>query len=110
MSEGLDTLKYWRKSLLQSVRNDGPDLTTRQTVVLLTGYMSELPHTLRGLARELGLEKPVVTPLLDARERLGYLKRKVDKKDRRSVLIQRTLKEAVYLRDFSDTIVVDALD
>ncbi len=101
---GLDILKFWRVAMLRSVRSDSPDLTTRQTALMLTVYLTEGPHTVRGLAKELNVAKPVITRALDNLGQKGLLKRKRDEKDKRNVLVQRTTGGAVYLRDFSDLV------
>lgn len=98
-------LKIWHTANLDVVRADVPDLTMRQMTVLLTVYMTKDPHTVRGLAEKMNVTKPVITRALDTLGQLGYLKRKRDEKDRRNVLIQRTVKGAVYLSELSDRIV-----
>ena len=98
-------LKMWRLSTLENVRSDKPDLTMRQMSVLLEVYMTEPPHTVRGLAAQLNVTKPVITRALDTMSDYGLLKRKQDESDKRSVLVQRTVKGAVYLSELSDQIV-----
>ena len=100
----LRRLELWRHATLATVRADGPDLTTRQMALLLTVYLEPGPHTVRGLAVELGVAKPVVTRALDTLGRLGFLKRTRDAADRRNVLVHRTVKGAVFLSDFADMI------
>jgi DNA-binding MarR family transcriptional regulator len=56
-------------------------------------------HTVRGLAAELNVSKPAITRALDRLGELDLARRKVDPADRRSVLVQRTLKGAAFLRD-----------
>jgi DNA-binding MarR family transcriptional regulator len=53
----------------------------------------------RGLAAELNVSKPAITRALDRLGELDLARRKVDPADRRSVLVQRTLKGAAFLRD-----------
>jgi DNA-binding MarR family transcriptional regulator len=53
----------------------------------------------RGLAAELNVSKPAITRALDRLGELDLARRKVDPMDRRSVLVQRTLKGAAFLRD-----------
>jgi len=98
-------LKVWREAHLNCVRSHDPDLTSRQMSVLLSVYMTEPPHTVRGLAADLNVTKPVITRALDTLGKMGFTKRKKDDADRRSVLIQRTVKGAVYLSELSDRIV-----
>lgn len=99
-----DLLTVWRQAMLLSVRSRSPDLTTRQMTILLSVYLTPPPHTVRGLAAELGVAKPVITRALDTLGVMGYLKRRRDEADRRSVLIQRTVKGAVYLSEFRDLV------
>src|SRR5690606_8672415 len=98
---GAAALELWRRVLAAPVRHRGPDLTTRQLAVFLQVYLAPPPHTVRGLASALGLSKPVVTRALDSLSRLGYVRRRRDEADRRNVLVQRTVKGAVYLSDFA---------
>jgi DNA-binding MarR family transcriptional regulator len=88
-----------RDTVVALVRRDGPDLSARQLGVLLTVYLTEGPHTVRGLAADLNVSKPAITRALDRLGELDLARRKVDPMDRRSVLVQRTLKGAAYLRD-----------
>ena len=94
-------LHLWRQATLASVRRDGPDLTARQMALLLTVYLTNPPHTVRGLASILNVSKPAVTRALDRLCSLGFLRRKVDEDDRRSVLVQRTVKGSVFLSEFA---------
>jgi DNA-binding MarR family transcriptional regulator len=88
-----------RDTVVALVRRDGPDLSARQLGVFLTCYLQEGPHTVRGLAAELNVSKPAITRALDRLGELDLARRKVDPLDRRSVLVQRTLKGAAFLRD-----------
>lgn len=94
-------LEIWRNAVVASVRGDSPDLSQRQMAVMLTVYMSTPPHTVRGLAESLNVSKPAITRALDRLGSFGLVKRKVDDKDRRSVLVQRTVKGSVFLSDFA---------
>ncbi len=88
-----------RDTIVALVRRDGPDLSARQLGVFLTCYLQEGAHTVRGLAAELNVSKPAITRALDRLGELDLARRKVDPLDRRSVLVQRTLKGAAFLRD-----------
>jgi len=102
--KGLEVLDFLRGALVRKVREDTPDLTNRQMAILLTIYMDEPPHTVRGLAKHLNVSKPVVTRALDTLSEYGFVKRVKDENDKRSVMLQRTVKGSVYLRDFVDLI------
>ena len=88
-----------RDTIVALVRRDGPDLSARQLGVLLTCYLQDGAHTVRGLAAELNVSKPAITRALDRLGELDLARRKVDPMDRRSVLVQRTLKGTAFLRD-----------
>ncbi len=102
-------LGIWRGAILETVRRDAPDLTARQMAVVLSVYLAPPPHTVRGLAKILNVSKPAITRALDRLEKLDFVKRKVDDSDKRSVLIQRTVKGSVYLRETAD-LIVDAAE
>ena len=99
-----DALHLWRQVCLHQVRDDRPDLTTRQMTVLLTVYLEPPPHTVRGLAKLLDVTKPVITRALDSMGKAGLVTRRRDEADRRNVLIQRTVTGSLYLEDLGDTI------
>jgi DNA-binding MarR family transcriptional regulator len=90
--------------LVATVRNAGPDLSARQLAIVLTVYLTPPPHTVRGLAAQLRISKPAVTRALDRLGILGLARRKRDDRDRRSVLVQRTVKGSVFLSDFADAV------
>ncbi len=96
-----------RDTVVALVRRDGPDLSARQLGVFLTCYLHDGGHTVRGLAAELNVSKPAITRALDRLGELDLARRKVDPLDRRSVLVQRTLKGAAFLRDLR-TIMAEA--
>lgn len=96
-------LAVLRDTVMALVRRDGPDLSARQLGVLLIVYLTDGPHTVRGLAADLKVSKPAITRALDRLGDLDLARRKVDPTDRRSVLVQRTLKGAAFLRDLRST-------
>jgi DNA-binding MarR family transcriptional regulator len=107
MSVALNTgqaLKLWHDVALAMVQDDEPDLSLRQVSILLTIYLEAPPHTVRDLARKLGVTKPVITRALDTMGKFEFVDRKRDDKDRRNVLIQRTVKGALFLERLADTI------
>jgi len=97
-----------RDTIVSLVRRDGVDLSARQLAVFLTCYLTEGGHTVRGLAQDLNVSKPAITRALDRLTELDYVRRKVDPSDRRSVLVQRTVKGAAFLRE-TRHIMTDAL-
>lgn len=107
MSAALNTaqaLTLWHDVALAMVKDDQPDLSVRQMCILLTIYLEAPPHTVRDLAQKLGVSKPVVTRALDSMGKLELVSRRRDEKDRRNVLVQRTVKGALYLERLADTI------
>src|SRR5882757_10708380 len=88
-----------RDTVVALVRRDGADLSARQLGVFLTCYLNEGGHTVRGLAAELNVSKPAITRALDRLGEIDLARRKIDPMDRRSVLVQRTLKGTAFLRD-----------
>jgi len=87
---GVMALSHWKDALVGYVRSGAPDLTNRQMALLMIVYLSPGPHTVRGLARSLGVSKPVVTRALNTLGALGYLRRERDESDRRNVFVTRT--------------------
>ena len=104
----IQALELFRRAFVTTVRRDAPDLSARQMALLLTTYLNTPPHTVRGLAEALKISKPAVTRAVDRLCDLGLVKRKVDETDRRSVLIQRTVRGSVYLREYGEVIATAA--
>lgn len=100
-----EALDIWRGAIVESVRRDSPDLSARQMAILTTIYLVQKPHTVRGLAETLNIAKPAVTRAIDRLSELGLVRRKPDPDDRRSVLVQRTVKGSVFLTEFGEMIV-----
>src|SRR3984957_3167317 len=88
-----------RTAIVELVRRDGPDLSARQLGVFLTSYLEEEAQTVRGLAAKLNVSKPAITRALDRLSEFDLVRRKTDPLDRRSVLVQRTMAGAGFLRD-----------
>lgn len=97
-------LKLWHAVVLAQVRDDMPDLTLRQLAILLSVYLEPPPHTVRGLAKHLGVTKPVITRALDSMGRLDLLDRRRDERDRRNVLVRRTVAGTLYLEKLADLV------
>jgi DNA-binding MarR family transcriptional regulator len=103
-------LHLWEAVLLEMVRTAEPDLSARQMTILLTLYLETHAHTVRGLAERLGVTKPVITRALDSMGRMGLVTRKRDPADRRNVLIQRTVKGALFVERLGDRVVKKAAE
>ncbi len=94
------SLASWMRTLIAYVRSGVPDLTNRQMALLLIVYLTPGPHTVRGIARMLGVSKPVVTRALNTLGALGYLRRERDQDDRRNVFVVRTRSGTDFLEGF----------
>lgn len=90
------------------VRDDDRDLSARQLTILLTVYLEPPPHTVRGLAAKLNVTKPVITRALDTMGRMEILQRRRDPADRRNVVVQRTVRGALYVERLGDLVVARA--
>ncbi|MEK9725321.1 MAG: MarR family transcriptional regulator [Rhodospirillaceae bacterium] len=101
----LQALDIWRRAIVASVRADAPDLSARQIALLLTVYLAPPPHTVRGLAALMNVSKPAITRAVNRLSELQLVRRKTDDADRRSVLIQRTVRGSVFLREYGELIV-----
>jgi DNA-binding MarR family transcriptional regulator len=102
------SLQLWHDVALAQVKDDEPDLSVRQICILLTIYLEAPPHTVRDLARKLNVSKPVITRALDSMGKLGLASRRRDDVDKRNVLIQRTVKGALYLERLADLVAAKA--
>ena len=95
--------------LAHALVTDGEaDLSVRQLAVLLIIYLEPPPHTVRGLAAKLRVTKPVITRALDTMGKADLVSRKRDPADRRNVVIQRTVKGALYVEKLGDVVVAKA--
>ena len=93
-------LKSWMQTLISYVRSGQPDLTNRQMALMLLVYLTPGPHTVRGLAKLLGVSKPVITRALNTLGALGYLRRVRDESDRRNVFVAKTNTGQDFLEGF----------
>lgn len=91
-------VEAWRRAAVRAVRAEGPDLSMRQTALLLTVYAADPPRTVSELADELGVAKPVISRAVDTLAGFGLLERRRDAEDRRKVFVERTDAGAAYLR------------
>lgn len=100
-------LGLWHAVTLSQVRAEAHDLTMRQLTILLHIYLVPPPHTVRGLAATLHVTKPVITRALDTMGAMGLVDRVRDEKDRRNVIIKRTVAGAIYLEKLGDVIIAE---
>lgn len=100
-----EALGLWQRVTLEQVKRDERDLSLRQLSILLSIYLNNPPHTVRGLAATLGVSKPVITRALDTMGAIGLVDRERDPQDRRNVVIKRTVAGALYLEKLGDIII-----
>lgn len=101
-------LGLWHRVSLAQIEADAQDLSLRQMAILLHIYLVPPPHTVRGLATRLSVTKPVITRALDSMGEMGLVDRVRDERDRRNVIIKRTVAGALYLERFGDLIIDQA--
>ncbi|MBV2142177.1 MarR family transcriptional regulator [Falsochrobactrum sp. TDYN1] len=104
----LQALTLLKTLSLAQIRDEMPDLTTRQAAILLTIYLEPPPHTVRGLAAKLDVTKPVITRALDTMGLLDLVSRHRDEKDKRNVLVKRTVAGALYVERLGDLVIAKA--
>ncbi|MDE2005006.1 MAG: MarR family transcriptional regulator [Rhodospirillales bacterium] len=97
-----------RDTIVALVRRKGADLSARQLGVLLTCYLHEGNHTVRGLAAALNVSKPAITRALDRLAEFDLASRKPDPADRRSVLVGRTTKGSAFVREIRGMLAASA--
>ncbi|MBM3609711.1 MAG: MarR family transcriptional regulator [Alphaproteobacteria bacterium] len=107
--QGLQLLHRVSLALVREAKPDGlADLSMRQLSILMIVYLEPPPHTVRGLAAKLGVTKPVITRALDSMGKAGLVSRKRDEADKRNVVIQRTVKGALYIEQIGDMVAAKA--
>jgi DNA-binding MarR family transcriptional regulator len=62
----------------------------------------------RGLAKKLGITKPVVTRALDVLSKQTIIARRRDDVDKRNVIVQQTVKGALYVETLGELVVTKA--
>lgn len=97
-------LALWKDVTVASVASDMPDLSARQTAVLMCVYLEEGPHTVRSLAARLNVTKAVISRAIDRLKSYNYILRADDPRDRRSIVLRRTPDGINYLRAYANII------
>ena len=101
-------LRLWHDVAMGLVREAPFDLSARQVAILLEIYLAAPPHTVRDLARKLGVTKPVITRALDTMGDLDLVTRRRDEADKRNVIISRTVKGALFVEALGDRVAASA--
>ena len=99
-----DSLAFWHRVTLATVRSDAPDLSARQLAMLMSIYLEDGLHTVRSLAKHLDVTKAAISRATDSLCKLGYIERKPDYRDKRSVVLARTSAGIHFLSEFADII------
>lgn len=98
------SLKLWYNATVHAL-NDLPfDLSARQMAVLLHIYVTPPPHSIKSLAKQLSFSKAAACRAVDVLEYARLVKRDVDRRDGRNVLLKHTVKGANYLSGFAEII------
>jgi DNA-binding MarR family transcriptional regulator len=87
-----DAIKFLRK-------NGYDQFNVRQLDIVLALRVDQ--QTVRGLAELLDTSKPAITRAVDKFEELGWVERKVDPKDRRSIFMSLTKEGRKFVGSFS---------
>jgi len=99
-----ESLSVWHRVTLATVRSDAPDLSARQLAMLMSIYLEDGLHTVRSLAKHLGVTKAAISRATDSLCKLGYIERKPDHRDKRSIVLARTSAGIHFLSEFADII------
>ena len=97
-------LGLWLDVTSRSVQSDGPDLTARQTALMLTVYLEPGPHTVRAMAQRLGVGKPAIVRAIDTLQDVGLVERRPDPADRRNIFVVGTEAGAERLSTYAASI------
>lgn len=97
-------LGLWLDVTSRSVQSDGPDLTARQTALMLIVYLEAGPHTVRALAQRLGVGKPAIVRAIDTLQHVGLVERRPDPADRRNIFVVGTETGAARLSTYAASI------
>ena len=103
-----ESIDVFREAMIGLVRGDDPDLTARQMSIFLLCYTTRGPHTVRGLAERLRVQKPAVVRAIDRLESFDLARRQPDLQDRRSVLIAQTPIGRSFLRQIRGSLAAGA--
>jgi len=94
----IDRLRSLELSLLGITRTLPPQITIRNLSILLTVYLGEEQHTVRGLSKYLKIKKAAVCRAIDTLCKMDLIQRLPDARDRRSIIVGRTGKGVLFLK------------
>lgn len=86
-------------AVLALTRTDAVNLTARELAIFLICYLNDEPQAVRSLVAELMVSPSAVTRAANRLEMLGLTRRRRDPADGRGVLLTRTHKGSMLLRE-----------
>ncbi len=92
-------------SILESIRSEQKDLTERQKGVLLTVYLDKDIQTVKSLSKLLGVSKAAISRAIDTLESYGLIRRFPDNRDKRSIIVNKTIQGKVYIDNWNESLV-----
>jgi DNA-binding MarR family transcriptional regulator len=76
--------------MLRRVLGPRHDITIRQLAVLAICYSADDDFTVRKLAAMMEVSRPAISGIVDRLEQLRFIERRMDRNDRRSIVLERT--------------------
>lgn len=95
---------FWHRVTTDMLTHMPVDLSLRQMAILSHIYAAPPPHSVKSLSESLAISKAAVCRAVDTLERERLVRRAPDKRDKRNVFVQRTVKGSGYLSDLADLV------
>lgn len=95
-------LNAWYHICADSIVDMPCELTIRQWAILTHIYLIEDTHTVKSLAYTFDIPKPAVCRALDTLCIMKLVRRRKDRRDRRNVIVYKTMQGITFLNQFSD--------
>ncbi len=102
-------LRLWQFVTLSGVRDSAPDLTLRQLRSCSPSISTTRRTPCAASPHAVGVTSGV-TRALDTMGRAELVSRQRDEKDRRNVLVRRTVEGALYVERLGDAIIAEAME
>jgi DNA-binding MarR family transcriptional regulator len=97
-------LYEWYQTLGALIAKMPHELTMRQCLILLHIYLLEGEHNVKSLSYTFDLPKASVSRALSALVLLGLLKKRNNPKDKRNIIVHKTMKGIAFLNQFNDIV------
>ncbi len=97
-------LTLWRNVVVAALELP-IDLSTRQMAILLSVHLEPGPHSIKNLAKSLGISKAATCRAVDVLENAKLLRRAADRDDKRNILLLPTAKGSAFLQEFANIII-----